>query len=238
MNYKLKKIFTNVRVIILLVLLVLAIVAINPKPWINGVAINNVETNSSAAEAGIQKPAPSVKPVDRERLLAIDNKPISNIEEYYKFANNLELNQSIQIKTTKQLYRLKAKEDGIGLKVSDPQKTNIKRGLDLQGGTRVLLQPEKKLSKEDLQSLMDTMQERLNVYGLSDLIIREAGDLSGNQYIMVEIAGANEEDIRNLLEQQGKFEAKIANQTVFIGGKDIVFVCRSANCAGIDPDYV
>ena len=237
MNYKLKKIFTNVRVIILLVFLVLAIVAINPKPWINGVAINNVETNSSAAEAGIQKPAPSVKPVNRERLLAIDNKPIGNIEEYYNYVNSLNLNQSIQIKTTKQLYRLRAKEDGIGLKVSDAQKTNIKKGLDLQGGTRVLLQPEKKLSKEDLQSLMDTMQERLNVYGLSDLVIRESNDLTGNQYILVEIAGANEEDIRNLLEKEGKFEAKIANQTVFVGGKDIVFLCRSANCAGLDPNY-
>ena len=236
MNYKLKKIFTNARVIVLLVFLVLAVAAINPKPWINGVAINNVETNSSAAEAGIQKPSPSIKPVDRERLLAIDNKPIGNIEEYYKIVNALEYNQSVQVKTTKQLYRLKAK-DGLGLKVSDPQKTNIKRGLDLQGGTRVLLQPERAMPKEDLQSLMDTMQERLNVYGLSDLIIRDAGDLSGNQYILVEIAGANEEDIRSLLEQQGKFEAKIANQTVFIGGKDIVFVCRSANCAGIDPDY-
>ena len=84
---------------------------------------------------------------------------------------------------------------------------------------------------------MDTMQERLNVYGLSDLIIRESNDLTGNQYILVEIAGATEEDIRNLLEKEGKFEAKIANQTVFIGGKDIVFVCRSANCAGLDPNY-
>ena len=237
MNYKLKKIFTNVRVIILLILLVLAVVAINPKPWIKGVAINNVETNSSAAEAGIQKPAPSVKPVNRERLLAIDNKPIGNIEEYYNYVNALEPNQSVQIKTTKGLYRLRAKEDGIGLKVSDAQKTNIKRGLDLQGGTRVLLQPEKAMQKEDLQSLMDTMQERLNVYGLSDLIIRESNDLTGNQYILVEIAGANEDDIRNLLEKQGKFEAKIANQTIFVGGKDIVFVCRSANCAGLDPNY-
>ena len=174
MNYKLKKIFTNVRVIILLILLVMAVAAINPKPWIQGVAINNVETNSSAAEAGIQKPAPSVKPVDRERLLAIDNKPINNIEEYYNYANALEPNQSIQIKTTKQLYRLTAKENGIGLKVLDPQKTNIRKGLDLQGGTRVVLQPEKKLSKEDLQSLMYRMQERLNVYCLNHLIIKES----------------------------------------------------------------
>ena len=65
MNYKLKKVITNSRVIILLVVLALALVAINPKPWVKGVTINNVLINSSAMEAGIQQPAPSVKPVNR-----------------------------------------------------------------------------------------------------------------------------------------------------------------------------
>ena len=199
MNYKLKKVVTNTRVIILLVVLALAIVAINPKPWVNGVTINNVLANSSAMEAGMQQPGPSVKPVNRERILEIDNKPINSVEEYYDYANKIETNQSVQLKTTKGLYRLKAKEDGLGLRISNAQKTNIKKGLDLQGGTRVLLQPETKLQQEDLQSLMDTMQERLNIYGLSDLVIRESSDLTGNQYILVEIAGANEENIKNLL---------------------------------------
>jgi len=34
-----------------------------------------------------------------------------------------------------------------------------------------------------------------------------------------------------------KFEAKIANETVFSGGQDITYVCRSAQCAGLDPNY-
>src|SRR3989338_9589550 len=287
MNLKIKKIFTNARVIILLIFLVLAIVAINPRPGAEGVMIKNVITNSSAAEAGIVQPLPSVKPVNRERILEIDNKPIKNVEEYYNYVKMLGPNQSVQIKTNKGLYRLTTREDievielnetvekivqetitvnetingtiveknetrsktikvpktekiskgteDIGIRVFNAPKTNIKKGLDLQGGTRVLLQPEKKLSQQDLGSLIDTMGERLNVYGLSDLIIRDASDLTGNQYILVEIAGATEEEIRNLLAKQGKFEAKIANKTVFVGGKDIVFVCRSADCAGIDP---
>ena len=37
MNYKLKQIFTNVRVIILLVVLVLALITINPRPFAEGV---------------------------------------------------------------------------------------------------------------------------------------------------------------------------------------------------------
>ena len=40
-------------------------------------------------------------------------------------------------------------------------------------------------------------------------------DLVGNQYIVVEIAGATEDEIKDLLAKQGKFEAKIGNATVF-----------------------
>jgi len=146
---------------------------------------------------------------------------------------NKTITKKIQVPKTKEVS--KGTED-IGLRVFKTPKTNIRKGLDLQGGTRVLLQPETPLFPQDLETLIDNMGQRLNVYGLSDLIIRDATDLTGNQYIIVEIAGANEEEIRELLAKQGKFEAKIANQTVFTGGQDIVFVCRSVDCAGIDPN--
>ncbi|MBI2651321.1 hypothetical protein HYX01_02525 [Candidatus Woesearchaeota archaeon] len=241
MNQKIKKVFTNFRVIILLICIVLALVAINPKISAEGVAIRNVVANSSATEAGIPQPAPNVRPVARERILSINNKPVKDAEDYYNFVSSLKPNQSIQLKTTKALYKLKTKQAGnetqdLGIRIFNPPKTNIRKGLDLQGGIRVLLQPEKPLPQDDLSSLIDTMQERLNVYGLNDLIIRDATDLSGKQYILVEIAGASEDEIKDLLAKQGKFEAKIGNETVFVGGKDIVFVCKSANCAGIDPN--
>lgn len=125
--------------------------------------------------------------------------------------------------------------EDIGLRVYEAPKTNIRKGLDLQGGTRVLLQPETVLDEDSLNMLLENMKERLNVYGLSDIIIRTAGDLSGNQYILVEMPGVNEEEVQELLSKQGKFEARIKNETVFIGGKDITYVCRSADCSGIDP---
>ncbi len=34
---------------------------------------------------------------------------------------------------------------------------------------------------------------------------------------------------------EGSVEAKIGNETVFLGGKDITYVCRSPQCSGIDP---
>jgi preprotein translocase subunit SecD len=125
----------------------------------------------------------------------------------------------------------------IGIRVFDTPATNIKKGLDLTGGTRVLLEPEEEVSQEDMGFLIDNMKERLNVFGLSDLVIRESVDLEGNQFILVEIAGANEEEVKELLGKQGKFEARIGNESVFVGGQDITYVARSADRAGIDPQY-
>ncbi|MBI4439230.1 hypothetical protein HY640_04820 [Candidatus Woesearchaeota archaeon] len=124
----------------------------------------------------------------------------------------------------------------IGIKVYDAPKTNIRKGLDLQGGTRVLLRPVTEIPSEDLAILIENMKQRLNVFGLTDVVVRESVDLSGNKYILVEIAGVNEEEVKELLARQGKFEAKVSNVTVFRGGSDITYVCRSTNCAGIDPN--
>lgn len=125
----------------------------------------------------------------------------------------------------------------IGLRVYPAPVTNLRKGLDLQGGTRVLLQPEEAVDSADMDLLVANMQQRLNVFGLSDVVVKQTVDLQGNQFVLVEIAGANEEEVKNLVAKQGKFEARIANQTVFRGGDDITYVCRTAQCAGIDPNY-
>lgn len=124
----------------------------------------------------------------------------------------------------------------IGLKVYEAPTSNIRKGLDLAGGTRVLLKPEEEISSQDLETIIDNLKERLNVYGLGDVVVKEARDLEGDYYILVEIAGATEEEVGELLSKQGKFEAKVGTQTVFVGGRnDITYVCRSAECSGIDP---
>ncbi len=283
----LKQLFWNFRTLVLVAAIIIALVAINPRPWNDGAAIRNVLHNSSAAMAGIAGPGPNIAPVDRERIVAVSNIPVRNIADYYDLTSGLQPNVSLTIKTTRGLYKVTTRPvylvtilpelenitvsetvlknvtingtthvveeiinitrtvnktrqtvigtEDIGISVFEAPKSNIRLGLELQGGTRVLLQPEKRLAKEDMVFLIDNMNQRLNLFGLSDVAIREAADLSGNQYIVVEIAGVNEDEVKELLAKQGKFEAKIGNDTVFVGGKDITYVCRSASCAGIDP---
>ena len=287
MNHKIKRLFTNWRIIILILFLFGSLLTIHPT-FGEGVAIRSVVLNSSASAAGIPQPKPNILPVSREKIIAIGKDQIKNTDDYYRHIINLSANKTLQIKTTTSSYKVVTKEsyntielneteeknvsevigtnetvngtvktvyktvtktiiakktqripigtEDIGLRVYEAPTTNIRKGLDLQGGTRVVLQPETKLSDYDLATLIDSMRERLNVYGLSDIVIRDAGDLEGNQYIVVEIAGATEDEIKDLLAKQGKFEAKISNQTVFKGGRDIVYVARSANEAGIDTN--
>lgn len=285
---KIKKIIKNWRVIILIIFLIFALIAIRPSPWVEGVTIRNVISNSSASEAGFTNPKPSAAPLGKERIIFLNSQPITSVEDYYQQVSELKPNRTIHIKTNKQLYTLTTRPDlkitelnetitktiskiiqtnqtvngstvvvnqtvnetvevpktktevlgtqDLGLKVYESPISNIREGLDLAGGTRVLLKPENEISRQDLTTIIDNLKERLNVYGLGDIVVKEARDLSGDYYILVEIAGATEEEVRGLLAKQGKFEAKIGNETVFVGGQnDIPYVCRSAECSGLDP---
>ena len=109
MNYKLKKLATNWRVILLAVFIIVSLIAIHPT-LSEGVAIRSVVTNSSASIAGIPQPKPNIQPVSRERILSINNRPIDNVESYYNFVSALSPNRTIQIKTTKSVYKLTTRE--------------------------------------------------------------------------------------------------------------------------------
>ncbi|MBI2662546.1 hypothetical protein HYX11_03745 [Candidatus Woesearchaeota archaeon] len=239
---KLKEIFTSWRVILLFVFLAFALVAIHPQLFSEeGVTIRSVSYNSSAANAGIITPTAKTMPVNKERILYLNDERIKNAEDYYATLKTLKENKSISLQTDKKKYTLITKnnlngEMDLGLKVYDNPRSNIRKGLDLEGGTRVLLKPAELTDKGDLESIVDILKERLNVYGLSDIVVRSASDLAGEDFILIEIAGVTEDEVKELLGKQGKFEAKIGNETVFYGGKkDITYVCKSADCSGIDP---
>lgn len=280
----------------MLAFLVMAVVALRPSPWNEGVTIRAVSMNSSASEAGMVGPKGTAPPVTRERIIRMNNIPINTISDYYEFEGNLAANVTVLVETSAGSYRLLTRTkynitelgenetitveeiheetiteevtvngttenvtktinvtenvtttipkvskepigvETLGIKVYENPTTNLRKGLDLQGGTRVIIQPETNVSNEMMELILANMKQRLNVYGLSDIVVRVASDFFGNQFIMVEIAGANEDEVRDLLSKQGKFEAKVGGKLVFIGGeRDITYVAMSSDEAGIDP---
>ncbi len=242
MKARLKEIFTDWKVILLLVFLLFAFITIKPQMFGNdGVIIKSVQPNSSASLGGIGNPSPKLLPLVKERIVAINSEKVSTLSDYYQIISEFKPNRTIRIETNKNIYSLTtsandSKADDLGLRVAAAPTSNLRKGLDLEGGTRVLLKPVQQVSEDDLEVTIDNLKERLNVYGLSDVVVRAASDLAGEDYILIEMAGVTEEEVKELLAKQGKFEANIGNETVFFGGKkDITYVCRSADCSGINP---
>ena len=124
--------------------------------------------------------------------------------------------------------------EDIGISLYNAPKSNIRFGLDLQGGVRVMLEPDEPVTDSDMSLIISNLEQRLNVFGMSDIMIRDATDLEGNQFIIVEIPGANEDEVRELIGSQGRFEARIGDDIAFTGGDDIRHVCRTAECSGLD----
>lgn len=249
-----KGLFRQWRILLLLFCLILSYFMIQPSFFTEGAAIRSVEKNSPAALAGLHSPSGKDKPIFREIITAVNDKKITSVDDFAAASANFQEGDLVQISTLARytyagsdrklhIFRQELSYNlyynattGLGIDVYDAPTSNLRKGLDLQGGTRVLLQPEAAVSAEDMSLIIQSLTQRLNVYGLSDLVITPATDLTGSQYILVEIAGVTKEEIQQLIASQGKFEAKIGNATVFSGGKDITYVCRSGDCSFVvDP---
>jgi preprotein translocase subunit SecD len=295
-----KKLF-NLRVWILIIFLIFSYMAINPRPWAEGVEIIKVEKGSLEEQQGMQA---------GESILKINDFEVKSLQDYREAIDDLDLKiKEIEVKTSNGKTLVYGITDSFGFKVNESvdvveitnqelnlelgdkittingksvvndigfdnakkaiipkkkismmtdrgdytylsgrepeisvslaKKSNIVKGLDLQGGTRVLLEPvsDEEITSQNINDLIDVLSNRLNVYGLADLRIRSAEDLDNNKFVLVEIAGASREEVRELIGEQGVFEAIIGEDIAFEGSEgDITFVCRDdGSCSGIRP---
>jgi len=220
----------TIRIWILIIILVLSLLVIKPN-FESGLIIKSVDSNSTAFEAGLRS---------GQVIKSIDSQEIKSMEDFSKALAQFPTKEKTKlIITTKEATYTLFTNETPKITVGQIPSTNLKFGLDIAGGSRALIKPEGELSTPELNDLIAVTTERLNVYGLTDIIIRPTSDLSGNTYMLIEIAGANPSELEELVAKQGKFEAKIGNETVFVGGKkDIASVCRNdASCSGIESCY-
>ena len=217
----------TLRIWILIIAILLSLLAIKPS-FESGVVVKYVDINSSYYDAGLRA---------GEVITSINDNPIGNKLDYSEVVKkefNDNSSKRVDIKTKTNEYTLLA-NSAPEITIDDLSKSRIQTGLDLRGGARALVQPDVPVSDKELQDLVEISRNRFNVYGLSDVQIKGVRDLSGNRFMLVEVAGATPKDLEELVSKQGKFEAKVGNTSVFEGGKkDISDVCRNdATCAGI-----
>ncbi|HML05353.1 MAG TPA: preprotein translocase subunit SecD, partial [Methanobacterium sp.] len=95
----------------------------------------------------------------------------------------------------------------------------ISQGLDLKGGSIIQIHLDQPVDSDTMSKVTNVLDKRLNAFGVKDVKVRA----SGNQDVIVEIAGVKPEDVAQLVGTPGKFEAKINNKTALVGS-DIVTV--------------
>ncbi len=215
--------------IIVFLLSLLSIFGMPLKFMETGVVITNLDSNNTLFEQGLRQ---------GQIITTINEEKIKDLEAYTKIINSMyptekDIKTTIQTKTGE--YILFGQEFP-NLIVAKIPKSNIKLGLDLAGGSRALIKAENKsLNSEEINDLVDITSNRLNAFGLTDLKVMPISDLSGEHFMLIEIAGATPKDLKKLISEQGKFEAKIGNETVFEGGnRDIASVGRDAANARIE----
>ncbi|MFW6013803.1 MAG: hypothetical protein ACOCZ6_04045 [Nanoarchaeota archaeon] len=262
---KIKEIVTNWRIILLISIVLISLILIKPFPIAHdGVAIRHVEDNSSAFLAGMQSPdAQKTKPMYREVITHVDGVGIGNVADYQETIEKIDANDTFRVRTKSaymgeeesiprlffkgdKSYTLQADQDvkpsnqtrPFGLDVYNAPKTNLLKGLDFEGGTRAILAPEEEVTEDEMNLIAENLDERLNIYGLTDVVVRTVrqGLTDARGLVSVEVAGANEQEVKELVGSQGMFEAKIANKTAFTG-EDVNYVCRTSECSSaVDPN--
>ena len=104
----------------------------------------------------------------------------------------------------------------LGIEVNQVSASNLKFGLDLNGGVRAVIDANT-TDKNILDQTITTLQTRINVYGLRETAFRPIY-YEGRGYVEISMAGGSKEELRNLLGNQGRFDAKINFLSRTIGG--------------------
>ena len=92
--------------------------------------------------------------------------------------------------------------------------TNLKNGIDIEGGSRALILL-KDSSQDMAQKTKTILEKRIDAYGVKEKELRPV-QIGDKWYVQLELAGTTEEELRSLIEKQGKFEAIIARNVTLI----------------------
>lgn len=89
----------------------------------------------------------------------------------------------------------------------------LEQGLDLKGGSVIQIALEQPVDADTMGTVTAVLDRRLNIFGVKDVKVRASGD----QAVIVEIAGVSPDQVAQVVGTPGKFEVKINNETALVG---------------------
>ena len=194
------KIFKDWRILLYIVLLLVSVFLILPTGK-TGAVVQKIETDSPLYG----------KVIAGESISWVNEKTISSSADLLEFEN---FTGTLRFMHNGKLEIVNIEEPGLKVKFSESDKGRLKFGMDLVGGTRVLLEPEGNVSEAEVQQILGTLQTRINVFGLKEAKFQAVKDVGGKSYVQIETSGALS-DIEGLLAKQGNFEGKISKTLRF-----------------------
>jgi len=132
-------------------------------------------------------------------------------------------------------FSCKAVRDGdLGFDVEEEKLKTLQLGIDIEGGTRVLLRPTEKITKGQMTETVRTLEDRINFYGLKEVKVNTLG----SDIIQIEMAGATGDDVREFLAKQGKFTAKLSYTVRMTNGEGEFNLGNKTHKLKVDGDKI
>ncbi len=182
----------NPRFLVWILFVVISLMLIAPNPFPSGFVITHIDENSTITGAGISY-GDKIYKINGEGA----TKQLLENKEYYDIV-------SLDTSRGSKLYRANGT---LGIRVEEAASSNLKFGLDIKGGIRALIVPNT-TDNATIEQTVSTLQTRINLYGLRESTFRPIY-YEKKGFIEISIAGGNEAELRELLERQGRFEARI-----------------------------
>jgi len=156
-----------------------------------------------------------------DKITQVGGKIIGSLEDFREALENVKKGDFMPIVSNGQPASCVAIEDkNLGFSLREQKTKVLNFGIDIEGGTRVLLRIISNTTETQTQEIAKILTERLNAYGLSDIKVLPVSE----DLIQIEAAGLTEDDIRNFLIKQGYFEGKVVDVVTLTNGKgSIVF---------------
>ncbi len=213
------------RIWILVIMVIASVLAIGLKDYPygrNGVEVSYVSDIS---------PAKNI--LEQGMLITnLNGEKVDDVDDWKNKITEIK-NQNVSIKVNGKTYEFYVNET-FGVDVMEMERLNLEFGLDLRGGTRIILKPvESNVTEEDIIQIKSTLETRSNAYGLREINFYSVKGIDGSYYIQVEAAGIKKDIVDELLSTQGNFEAKILKPVELDGNTGTMQLGESSHAVTI-----
>ncbi|UCD02648.1 MAG: hypothetical protein JSV63_02540 [Candidatus Aenigmatarchaeota archaeon] len=179
-------------------------------------AIGFTERRSGVEVLYVTRDSPAFRTLEQGMIISgVNNNQISNLDDWEMYTK--EVSGPVKITADNREYSFFV-NDTLGIETQPVERFNLDFGLDLRGGTRIILKPKDNATRDVIEQVIGTLQTRINIYGLKEIKFFPVESPDG-WHVQIEATGLSSDVVNDLLTSKGTFEAKISKPVELRGGK-------------------